>query len=151
MCRLLEDVFPSWAGYGYSLHPLDMTDAGSRGLKAKVVIGNIRCQKEYLPTEAAFHSSEVPDAAREARQSVKLWKRPPVLGPTSKPEWNGETAMPRPLCERKGAQLIPREAKPLRASTADASSSPSTSGSWNISTTMHRKEFVKQVCTGLPL
>jgi hypothetical protein len=28
-------------------------------LKASVVIGNIRCQKEYLPTESAFHASEV--------------------------------------------------------------------------------------------
>ena len=54
--------------------------AGSPGahLKASVVIGNIRCQKEYLPTESAFHASEVPAKAREARLAVKAWKRPPV-------------------------------------------------------------------------
>jgi hypothetical protein len=129
---------------------LDTVSSGA--LKAKVVIGNIRCQKEYLPTEAAFHSSEVPDQAREARLAVKQWKRPPVLGPASKPEWNGATAMPRPLCERMGSQLIPKDPKPLRASSSSSSSAvtgtaeaPETGGTWNISTSLQRKDWAKQV------
>jgi hypothetical protein len=109
-------------------------------MKAKIVIGNIRCKKDYLPEEKAFHTTDVPDHAREARLHVKQWKRPPLLG-VPRPTWSAETSIPRPLCERVGAQLIDTAKSRRRPQTTEESAA----GSWNVSTVLDRKDWKRQV------
>lgn len=99
-----------------------------RGLKSRIVIGNIKCKQNYSPDDKAFHSSDVPDAARAARLHAKAWKRPKTLGGVT-PPWNSDSSSGKPLCVRVGSQLIipahklPKEAPPPHEGEAGWSSS----------------------------
>ncbi len=74
-------------------------------LKPRIVIGNVKCKQDYHPEDKAFHSSDIPDHARQSRLGAKAWKKPPILG-GHKPSWNADSSFERPICERVSSQLI---------------------------------------------
>lgn len=76
-----------------------MADSSQR-LKAKVRIGSSKTRNNYRFDEKAFHNSDVPEAARAARVTVKQSKQPQILS-TSKPSWNTSVQHQSPLCDRR--------------------------------------------------
>lgn len=73
-------------------------------LKAKVAIGGIRCRETYAPEDKAFHRSAIPESAAKARQQVKASVKKDILGVT-KPAWNGDMSLGKPICTRDSNQL----------------------------------------------
>ena len=110
-------------------------------LKAKIVIGNIKCKQNYSPDDKAFHSSDVPEAARLARLHAKAWKRPTVLGGKI-PPWNADSSTSRPLCERSASQLIiPAHLRPKPSTERDEREA-----GWASTTQLTEKEVLFKVC-----
>lgn len=61
-------------------------------------------KKVFSNDEAVFSHNDVPAAARDAKSSVRQWKKPNILH-TTKVEWNTSTVTPEKLCKRSNRQL----------------------------------------------
>jgi hypothetical protein len=104
-------------------------------VKPKVVIGSIKCKQSYSPDDKAFHSSDVPSSAKDARIAAKTWKRPPILGGV-KPTWNADSTFESRLCTRASSQLL----IPNHLQSRDSGEQTPRAAGWNTSTQLSLKE-----------
>jgi hypothetical protein len=111
-------------------------------LKPKIAIGNAKCKQSYSPDDKAFHSSDIPDAARRARLETKAWKKPLILG-TERPAWSAETAVPTRLCVRASSQLIDTSWR--QRATAPAVDESDVGGGWQASTQFSEADALAKV------
>lgn len=107
-------------------------------------VGNAKYHHTYSPEDKAFHSSDIPDAARQARLEAKAWKRPKILG-GHRPSWNAQVSTEKPICERVSATLIDTSLRSRGPSRDSTTPSESSSAGWNSSTQLTLKEVQAKV------
>lgn len=82
------------------------THGDCSALLPQIVIGSKHLRKQYkLHGEQAFHPSDVPAKARQAKHEAKAWARHSALAELAKPQWNGSTSTGQPLCKRTSRLL----------------------------------------------
>jgi hypothetical protein len=69
---------------------------------------------EYKREDQAFHPLDVPAHAHTRRVEVKSLRRPRLIGPTVKHDWDSSVTFPRKPCERLSAQLLDHDRKNWR-------------------------------------
>jgi hypothetical protein len=83
------------------------------GLKAQFRIGSIHGRCNYSFAEKAFHKSEVPVKARDAKIKIRALKRGNRLGLT-KSLWNSSTDSNIPMCQKRNNQLSKHDGNPYQ-------------------------------------
>lgn len=75
-----------------------------KGLKARFRIGSIHGRANYSFNEKAFHRSEVPSHARQAKQEMRALKHGNRLG-QNRATWNSSTDTGVPMCQKAANQI----------------------------------------------
>eukprot|EP00945_MAST-04E_sp_MAST-4E-sp1_P000946 g946.t1 len=89
--------------------PGNRTGKDYNGLKAQFRIGSIHGRCNYGYDEKAFHKSEIPEKALEAKREIRKAKRGNRLG-LNKDGWNGSTYTTAHKCVRDQHQLSAHDA-----------------------------------------